>query len=93
MVLEHIACHTPGFNDVSCPCSKQPLCHMAAGCPRGKYSTGAWNSGSPQCLDCPKGSYCGGGDFELNVQTSLEACPVNMTTIGRRTESARGCGK
>ena len=66
----------------------------SAGCPRGKYSDGNMTAvGGPQCYDCPKSYYCAGGDFVANVESAKVLCPNSMTTIGKRTETQRGCGK
>jgi hypothetical protein len=46
------------------------------------------------CNDCEKGFYCSGNDYDSTVMYSGRTqCPNNMTTVGRRTESIRGCGK
>lgn len=65
-------------------------------CPRGKYAnataTGSGGEDAFRCLDCEKGAYCAGGVYEAGVdQTGRDTCPSFMTTLGRRTETVRGC--
>lgn len=61
----------------------------ATGCPRGKYSI----AGTTACVDCEKSYYCAGGDYVATQNSSKILCPDGMTTIGKRTETARGCGE
>jgi hypothetical protein len=74
---------------VSCAAMLMSVCVSATGCPRGKYSL----AGTTDCLDCDKGYYCAGGDYVATQNSSKIACPPGMTTIGKRTETARGCGE
>jgi hypothetical protein len=67
---------------------KLPLL-LHPGCPRGKYA-----NMTTTCNDCEKGFYCAGDDYDSTVMyAGRTACPTDMTTVGRRTESIRGCGE
>lgn len=55
-------------------------------CPAGRYG------GDSTCIDCYKGSYCTGGTYNGPGTPPQTACGSGMTTVGRRSTSARACG-
>lgn len=57
-------------------------------CPAGKYADPA----AASCIDCSKGFWCAGEVYSSSSPPSQVPCPGNMTTIGKRTTSLRGCG-
>lgn len=40
-----------------------------------------------------KGWYCPGGDFSGVGSPNRTACPADMTTVGKRSQSLRACGE
>lgn len=62
--------------------------YAPAACPRGMYS-----EGKEKCLDCPKGSWCPYAIYSNANPPPVQPCPAGMTTLGRRSGSARSCGE
>lgn len=73
-------------------CLNDLLVDQASGrcvCPPGSYSKPADYS----CAVCSRGLWCPGGFFDPTDASSAPQipCPVNMTTLGRRSTSLRSC--
>lgn len=74
-----------------CPPSCLPACLQVTGncaCPAGKYATAATATDPPQCVDCPKGSWCAGSDYYL---PSNDLNPLKTDYPGTTAPRAQQC--
>lgn len=64
----------------------------SCGCPAGRFYDAA--AGTPSCSDCPKGSFCVGGQYnQLTAQPMAQECGPYLTTVGLRATSSKECGE
>jgi hypothetical protein len=68
-------------------------------CPAGTFGTTTYTN-EPECTDCPKGSYCPGGNYTAPRTPKRKSCDTGgspttagLTTAGRRARRITACGK
>lgn len=60
----------------------------ACSCPPGKLA-----NNNTMCVDCPKGSYCLGGQYGGPDSPGAMPCGEGFTTTGKRATSSSRCGE
>lgn len=65
----------------------------SCGCPAGQFFDAAAVT-PPTCTDCPKGSFCVGGQYDpVSAQPRAQECGPYLTTAGQRATSSKECGE
>jgi hypothetical protein len=57
-------------------------------------AAGRWAENANDCSDCPKGSYCAGGEYVAQLNPNKVDCPsAKLTTLGKRSVTQKACGE